>query len=65
MTSLATTTARPRSGHLAPRAALARVGAAVALAALAVREAWHAIAEDGQFGPSADLTASRASGARA
>lgn len=65
MTSLPTTTARPRSDHLDPRAAVARVGTAVALAALAVREAWHSLAEGGQLGPSADLTAGRASGTRA
>ena len=64
MTSLATT-ARPRAGHFDPRAAVAHVRAAVAIAGLAVRDSWRSIAEDGQLGPSADLAASRRSGARA
>jgi len=65
MTSLATTTARPRSGHLDPHAAVAHVRAAVALALLAVRDSWRSLAEDGQLGPSADLATGRRSGARA
>jgi hypothetical protein len=65
MTSLATTTARPRSGQLDPRAAVVRVRTAVALAALEVRASWRSLAEDGQLGPSAELTAGRLSGARA
>jgi hypothetical protein len=65
MTSLATTTARPRSGQLHPRPAVGQIRAAAALAVLAVRDSWRSLAEDGQLGPSADLTAGRLSGARA
>ena len=64
MTSLATS-ARPRAGHLDPRAAVAHARGVVAFAVLAVRDSWRSIAEDGQLGPSADLDASRRSGARA
>ena len=65
MSSLATTIARPRAGHPEPRAAVARVRASVAQAALAVRDAWRAIAEDGQLGASPELAAGRLTGARA
>jgi hypothetical protein len=65
MTSLVTTAARPRAGHPDPRSAISRVRDAVTFAALAARDAWRAIAEDGQLGSSADLAAGRLSGARA